>query len=127
MPFTAFTSDHWAAFVIMMGFIGFFNIVSVSAIQAFVGFRFADRRGELFNVIDVANNIGVASARLLSCDTRLYLFVGLGSLFLWFGNSVWNTGVSPFIIKQDLPKAMYGLLWTLNGILILLYSRLFSG
>lgn len=66
MPFTAFTSGHWAAFVIMMGFIGFFNVVSVSAIQAFVGFRFADRRGELFNVIYVANNIGVALGTGLS-------------------------------------------------------------
>lgn len=171
-----FTSGHWVAFVIMMGFIGFFNVVSVPAIQAFVGFRFADRRGELFNIIYVANNIGVAvgtglsgvladlsyqlsfvmngvtsavfagffwsylsrvdreegevqlsksvkkreeiPARLLFRDTRLYLFVGLGSLFLWFGNSIWNTGVSPHIIEQGLPKTMYGLLWTLNGILI---------
>lgn len=172
-----FTSGHWIAFVIMMGFIGFFNVVSVPAIQAFVGFRFADRRGELFNIIYVANNIGVAlgtglsgvladlsyqlsfvmngitsavfagffwsylsrvdreegevhlsksvkkrteeiPARLLFRDTRLYLFVGLGSLFLWFGNSIWNTGVSPYIIEQGLPKTMYGLLWTLNGVLI---------
>lgn len=36
------------------------------AIQAFVGFRFADRRGELFNIIYVANNIGVALGTGLS-------------------------------------------------------------
>jgi predicted MFS family arabinose efflux permease len=180
-----FTSGHWVAFIIMMGFIGFFNVVSVPAIQAFVGFRFADRRGELFNIIYVANNIGVAlgtglsgiladlsyqlsfvmngitsavfagffwsylsrvdreerevhlsksvkkriegtPARLLFRDTRLYLFVGLGSLFLWFGNSIWNTGVSPFIIEQGLPKSMYGLLWTLNGVLIFAAQPLIS-
>ncbi len=43
-----------------------FNVVSVPAIQAFVGFRFADRRGELFNIIYVANNIGVAVGTGLS-------------------------------------------------------------
>lgn len=171
-----FISSFWVLYMIMMGFIGLCNAVSMPAIQAFVGFRFADRRGELFNVIYVANNIGVALGTALSGfladvsyhltfilngatsavfalfflnylnrldkqegpvhlakktkagtgesvpallgDTRLYLYLGLGSLFLWFGNSIWNTGVSPHIISEGLPKRAYGFLWTLNGILI---------
>ncbi|WP_213591135.1 MFS transporter [Paenibacillus sp. FSL W8-0186] len=172
-----FISSYWLFFVAMMGFIGFCNAVSLPAIQAFVGFRFADRRGELFNVIYVANNIGVAVGTALSGflaefsyhlsfilngvtaagfalfffaylsridgiggeaavklkkgapsegkgmglllgNTRIYLYMGLGSLFLWFGNSIWNTGVSPYIISEGMSKTAYGYLWTLNGILI---------
>ncbi|MDP4096135.1 MFS transporter [Paenibacillus sp. P96] len=179
-----FTSNYWPVFVIMMGFIGFCNAMSMPAIQAFIGFRFADRRGELFNVIYVANNIGVALGTALSGvladlsyhlsfvlngltsavfalfffvyltrvdmeegkvhlskrssasgelplpvllrDTRIYLYIGLGTMFLWFGNSIWNTGVSPFIIEEGMPKSMYGLLWTLNGILIFVAQPLVS-
>lgn len=51
-------------------------------------------------------------------NTRLYLFMSLGVLFLLFGNSIWNTGVSPYIISEGMEKRMYGLLWTLNGVLI---------
>lgn len=61
-----FISSFWVLYMIMMGFIGLCNAVSMPAIQAFVGFRFADRRGELFNVIYVANNIGVALGTALS-------------------------------------------------------------
>lgn len=39
-------------------------------------------------------------------------------MFLLLGNSIWNTGVSPFIISEGWPKKTYGFLWTLNGILI---------
>ncbi|MWV46524.1 MFS transporter [Paenibacillus sp. HJL G12] len=171
-----FISSHWMVYMVMMGFIGLCNAVSMPAIQAFVGFRFADRRGELFNVIYVANNIGVALGTALSGfladvsyhltfvlngvtsavfamfflnylnrldkqegpvhlerkskaearesipsllgNTRIYLYLGLGSLFLWFGNSIWNTGVSPHIISEGMNKSSYGFLWTLNGILI---------
>ncbi|MDR0269298.1 MFS transporter [Paenibacillus sp.] len=171
-----FISSYWVVYMIIMGFIGLCNAVSMPAIQAFVGFRFADRRGELFNVIYVANNIGVALGTALSGfladvsyhltfvlngvtsavfalfflnylnqldkqegpvhlerksktgakesipallgNTRIYLYLGLGSMFLWLGNSIWNTGVSPHIISEGLPKRAYGFLWTLNGILI---------
>lgn len=174
-----FINGLWGLLVAMMGFIGFCNAVSMPAIQAFIGFRFADRRGDLFNVIYVANNIGVALGTAMSGflaeisyhlsfvlngvtslgfaifflsyltkldggavqqedrhpklkaplaagtgtwallgHTRIYLYMGLGSLFLWFGNSIWNTGVSPFIISEGMSKTAYGYLWTLNGILI---------
>ncbi|MFD1776779.1 MFS transporter [Paenibacillus rhizophilus] len=169
-------SASWTMFIIAMGLVGLFGALSMPAIQAFIGFRFAERRAELFNIVYVANNIGVAVGTALSGfladisymlsfvmngvtsavfavfffvylrkvgsvqgpvpgesrraqpravsnwelmgNTRIYLFMALGSLFLLIGNSIWNTGVSPFIISEGLPKKYYGFLWTLNGILI---------
>ncbi|WP_025693264.1 MFS transporter, partial [Paenibacillus zanthoxyli] len=177
-------SANWTAFMIAMGLVGLFNSLSMPAIQAFIGFRFAGRRAELFNIVYVANNIGVAVGTALSGfladisymlsfvmngatsalfaafffvylrkasgvqgtvpaeskkaqsrpvsnwkllgNTRIYLFMALGSLFLLIGNSIWNTGVSPFIISEDLPKKYYGFLWTLNGILIFAAQPLVS-
>lgn len=175
-----FINGYWALLLPMMLFIGFCNAVSLPAIQAFIGFRFADRRGELFNVIYVANNIGIALGTAMSGflaeisyhlsfvangmtsvgfavfflvyltrldgpeeqreeghhpklktplpagpgawallgNIRIYLFMGFGSLFMWFGVSVWNTGVSPHIISEGMSKTAFSYLWTLNGILI---------
>ncbi|KOR76215.1 MFS transporter [Paenibacillus solani] len=174
-----FIHGFWPLLLPMMLFIGFCNAISLPAIQAFIGFRFADRRGELFNVIYVANNIGIALGTAMSgflaeisyhlsfvangitslgfavffwiylmrldgaegeltsqhpkvknplpagpgawallANIRIYLFMGLGSLFMWFGVSVWNTGVSPHIISEGMSKAAFSYLWTLNGILI---------
>lgn len=170
-------SHAWTVFIVMMGLIGLFNALSMPAIQAFIGFRFADQRGELFNIVYIANNIGVAvgtalsgfladvsyslsfvlngvtsgvfslfflfylqrigtgggndaaiklkkrasagtSLWLLMTDVRLYLFMALGGMLINLGNSIWNTGVSPFIIEHGMSKQMFGYLWTLNGILI---------
>ncbi|WP_458121054.1 MFS transporter [Paenibacillus sp. Z6-24] len=174
-------SDNWHLFMGTMVLIGLFNSMSLPAIQAFIGFRFADRRGELFNIIYVANNIGVALGTALcgiladisfylsfvlngiSCvlfagffyvylkrigegteagapidennpgrpkmekgestiwllgQVRVYLFMGVATLFLWLGNSIWNTGVSPFIVSSGMLISYYSLLWTLNGVLI---------
>lgn len=169
-------SHSWTIFLFMMAFIGLFNSLSMPAIQAFIGFRFVERRGELFNIIYVANNIGVALGTAMSgfladfsynlsfilngvsaavfavfflfylrkvtgepsnaapplvkmvesknnpwallTDVRIYLYMALGALLLQIGNSMWNTGVSPYIISEGMPKKAYGLLWTLNGILI---------
>ncbi|WP_106767320.1 MFS transporter [Paenibacillus faecalis] len=175
-----FINGYWPLLLPMMLFIGFCNAVSLPAIQAFIGFRFSDRRGELFNVIYVANNIGIAlgtamsgflaeisyhlsfvangltsmgfaifflsylsrldqpgdimkedhrpkvktplpagpGAWVLLGNIRIYLFLGFGSLFMWFGMSIWNTGVSPHIISEGMSKAAFSYLWTLNGILI---------
>ncbi|WP_151733676.1 MFS transporter [Paenibacillus tengchongensis] len=166
-------SGNWHLFIAAMGLVGLFNSLSLPAIQGFVGFRFAERRGELFNVIYVANNIGVALGTSLSGflgnymlsfilngvtsavfaifflfylrkvgtsapqdqaakkatqpgpsgwrlmgNTRIYLYMSIASMFLLIGNSIWNTGVSPYIISEGWPKQTYGFLWTLNGILI---------
>ncbi|MCI3923172.1 MFS transporter [Paenibacillus sp. TRM 82003] len=170
-------SAHWTVFVALMAWIGLFNAMAMPAIQSFIGFRFTERRAEMFNIVYVANNIGVAlgtamsgfladfsytfsfiangvssalfavfffvylkmsgeshpaggtagtqraadvrpSAWLLLRNIRLYLFLAVGGLLLHLGNSIWNAGVSPFIISEGLSKQYYGLLWTLNGILI---------
>ncbi|MFD1887428.1 MFS transporter [Paenibacillus wenxiniae] len=172
-------SSHFPLFMGAMVFIGLFNSMSMPAIQAFIGFRFADRRGELFNIVYVANNIGVALGTALcgvladisyylsfvingiSCvgfaifffvylgkigtadpahiddhnpgrpksapvertglllrQVRVYLFMGIATMFLWLGNSIWNTGVSPHIVSSGLLISYYSLLWTLNGVLI---------
>ncbi|MRN54201.1 MFS transporter [Paenibacillus monticola] len=177
-------STNWTLFMATMGLVGLFNSLSLPAIQAFIGFRFAEQRGELFNVIYVANNIGVAIGTALSGfladfsymlsfvlngvssavfavfffvylrkvgtgsssekmdhikvhpraqsnwklmgHTRIYLYMAIGSLFLLIGNSIWNTGVSPFIISEGWPKRIYGFLWTLNGVLIFVAQPLVS-
>ncbi|GIP51505.1 MFS transporter [Paenibacillus vini] len=170
-------SGNWSLFMLLMGLIGFFNAMSMPAIQAFIGFRFAERRGELFNVIYVANNIGVAlgtglsgflarisydmsfimngvtsaafaiffwfylnkvqknegdlqmekkrkstsegqNAWKLLSRYNVYLFMGIGSFFLWLGNCIWNNGVSPFTLSKGMPEWNYSILWTLNGVLI---------
>lgn len=171
-----FGAGNWQLFMLLMLVIGFSNALSTPAIQAFVGFRFTESRGELFNVIYVANNIGVALGTALSGvlarisyelsfmlngftslafaifffiylsqveheqgnlkvgkrvktpkesralqligNYRVYLFMGLGSFFLWLANCIWNNGVSPFTISQGLPEWRYSILWTLNGVLI---------
>ncbi|MHA6532631.1 MFS transporter [Paenibacillus sp. BAC0078] len=174
-------SGNWYIFIAVMGLFGLFNSLSLPAIQAFIGFRFAEQRADLFNVIYVSNNIGVALGTSLSGflgnymlsfvlngvtsavfavfffvylrrvgtvpphqqtqrrqqqhelsgwrlmgQTRIYLFMAIGSMFLLIGNSIWNTGVSPFIISEGWPKQTYGFLWTLNGILIFAAQPLVS-
>lgn len=171
-----FGSHNWVIFMVMMTLSGFFNAISMPAIQAFIGYRFKKQRSELFNIIYVANNIGVAVGTSLSgllafvsyelsfvlngctslifaifflvylkqLDTddagvqrsqrttipnelstwqllmnyKFYLFMGLGSFLIWFGNSIWNNGVSPYTINQGMAEWNYSILWTLNGILI---------
>lgn len=168
-------SGNWNLYIAMMAMVGFFNAISMPAIQAFIGFRFPERRGELFNVIYVANNIGMALGTTVSgflvqisydmtfilngltaavfavffwfylnrvqinqgevhvekkkntsslsvwtmlTRYKVYLFMGVGSLFLWLGNCIWNNGVSPYTISQGMPEWHYSILWTLNGIII---------
>lgn len=176
-------SGAWSIFIIVMGLMGLFNSLSLPAIQAFIGFRFAEQRGELFNIVYVSNNIGVALGTALSGFlgnymlsfvlngvtsavfagfffvylrrvgaapptshekiqkkhpqgeasgwkllgyTRIYLYMAIGSMFLLIGNSIWNTGVSPFIISEGWSKQLYGFLWTLNGVLIFAAQPLVS-
>ncbi|MDK8181994.1 MFS transporter [Paenibacillus sp. UMB4589-SE434] len=61
---TAYSS--WWGYIATMFVIGFTGNLSQPAIQSFIGFRWADRRDELFNVVYVANNIGVALGTALS-------------------------------------------------------------
>lgn len=189
----------WWLYVTTMMVLGLTNSMSMPAIQSFVGFRWADRRDELFNVIYVGNNVGVALGTALSgvladisfnltfvlngltsagfalffyrflrgqheeatgdgavngaavkgdsadeaegdeklaaarakrgilperslweklSAYRIYLFMSVGTLFIWLANSLWGTGVAPHIADQGMNFSMYSLLWTLNGVLI---------
>lgn len=51
---------------------------------------------------------------------QLYLFLGLGSAMVYFATSAWNTGVAPFINQAGMSPVKYSLLWTINGIVILI-------
>lgn len=214
----------WWLYVMTMTVLGLTNSASMPAIQSFVGFHWADRRDELFNVIYVGNNVGVALGTALSgvladisfnltfvlngltsagfalffyrflrgqseesaaagavngtvetgapvngasvngtqvngasvkgtlangesadgangeekraaardqrgilpersiweklAAYRIYLFMSVGTLFIWLANSLWGTGVAPHIADQGMNFSMYSLLWTLNGVLI---------
>lgn len=175
-------SSHWHLYMLTMLVVGFSNAMTLPAIQAFIGFRFAARRGEIFNTIYVGNNIGVALGTAISgpladlsfpltfvlngvtcllfagyffvylnrvdrsgglqieaktskrqqkalpllLNTRVYLYMGLGALFLWLGNCIWNGGVSPSILSEGQPASHYSILWTMNGVLIFALQPLIS-
>lgn len=175
-------SSHWHLYMLTMLIVGFSNAMTLPAIQAFIGFRFAARRGEIFNTIYVGNNIGVALGTAISgpladlsfpltfvlngvtcllfagyffvylnrvdrsgglqieaktskrqqkalpllLNTRVYLYMGLGALFLWLGNCIWNGGVSPSILSEGRPASHYSILWTMNGVLIFALQPLIS-
>nr|WP_225445625.1 MFS transporter [Paenibacillus arenosi] len=61
---TAYTS--WWGYIITMFAIGFTSNLSMPAMQSFIGFRWPERRDELFNSFYVANNIGVALGTAVS-------------------------------------------------------------
>ena len=169
-------SRDWTAFLALLTFTGWCNAMAAPAIQSFIGFRFPERRAEMFNVVYVASNIGVAigtalsgflaeisyslsfygngatsaafalffwlylrkvdasalvaaarrkgaeakelGVRALLSHARIYLLMALAGLLLNAGNSVWNAGVSPFLVSEGMAKSAYGMLWTLNGVLI---------
>ncbi|MFD2369585.1 MFS transporter [Brevibacillus sp. GCM10020057] len=56
IPFTG----SWPLYLAIMIGLGFTLNLSSPAIQAFIGFRWKEQRRELFNVIYVANNLGMA-------------------------------------------------------------------
>ncbi|GLV14313.1 putative MFS-type transporter YttB [Alicyclobacillus hesperidum] len=57
-------------------------------------------------------------ARLLS-RYHLYAWIGIGSMLVNLATSTWNSGVAPYLNQAGQPPAVYSLLWTVNGILIL--------
>ncbi|MGE5704233.1 MAG: MFS transporter [Clostridia bacterium] len=92
--FILFTRD-WSTYVLIMSTLGLLNSVSMPAIQAFIGFRWKERRTELFNVVYVGNNLGMAigtslAGVLASISFSLtFLFnsistIGFGLFFYWF-------------------------------------------
>lgn len=166
--------SHWYTYIGVMMTIGFLNAITMPAIQAYIGFRWKEQRRELFNMVYVGNNIGMAVgtsvAGLLATlfsfganftvnglstlgfavffyffmkreagdapqlgrgrpnyekgywelllNVKLYLFMAVGSMLLFFSTSVWNTGVAPFINEHGMGMGAYSFLWTVNGIVI---------
>ncbi|WP_284638500.1 MFS transporter [Paenibacillus silviterrae] len=53
-------------------------------------------------------------------NVRLYLFVSIGSMFFWLSFTQWANGVAPYIEEKGLDLKFYSLLWTVNGLVILL-------
>jgi MFS family permease len=64
--------------------------------------------------------------RPLLLDYRLYLFLALGSMLVMVSTSAWNTGVAPYLNSKGLSPAVYSLLWTVNGIVIVVGQPLTS-
>ena len=50
---------------------------------------------------------------------RIYLFMSLGSLLIWFSTSAWNSGVAPYLNQKGMSLSSYSFLWTINGLVIL--------
>ena len=190
LVFTAY--DSWSGYILTLALIGLTSNMSLPAIQSFIGFRWPERRDELFNSIYVANNIGVAVGTALSGvladisfdltfilngassagfavffffylqkqeieastaaytppekaskhaqpkhipdtgaipplstwdqlkNVRLYLFLSVGALLIWLANSMWGSGVAPYLTDHGFEMKMYSWLWTINGIFIFL-------
>lgn len=59
-------------------------------------------------------------------NVNLYLFLSLGSMFYWITFQQWSTGVAPYMEENGLGMDMYSLLWTVNGIVIVLGQPLTS-
>ncbi|GMK42048.1 MFS transporter [Paenibacillus sp. CCS19] len=58
--------------------------------------------------------------RELLRNVNLYLFLSLGSMFYWITFQQWSTGVAPYMEENGLGMDLYSLLWTVNGIVIVL-------
>jgi len=52
-------------------------------------------------------------------DYQVYVFMGLGLMMLYLCTSAWNSGVAPYLNQGGRSPAVYSLLWTINGIVIL--------
>ncbi|MDN4094917.1 MFS transporter [Brevibacillus agri] len=53
-------TNSWLVYIALMTGLGFTFNLSFPAIQAFIGFRWKEQRRELFNIVYVANNLGMA-------------------------------------------------------------------
>ncbi|ANE47610.1 hypothetical protein SY83_16450 [Paenibacillus swuensis] len=69
---------------------------------------------------------GSLNQKALLLNYKLYVFMSLGSLLIWFSNSVWNTGIAPYLNESGNGLAAYSFLWTVNGIIIFVGQPLLS-
>lgn len=91
-----FTAD-WYVYMGLMSAVGFLNSVTMPAIQAFIGFRWKERRRELFNVVYVGNNLGMAIGTSLAGILASYSFA---LTFLFNGISTFGFAIFFFIFMN---------------------------
>lgn len=105
-----------------------FNGVSTVAFAAF--FYVFIRRMNIDETSDLSLGVPLQGAeqsiRFLPGDYRLYLFISLGTMLISVSTSAWNSGVAPFLNQKGLPVTTYSLLWTVNGLVILLGQPLLA-
>ncbi|MET3942433.1 MFS family permease [Paenibacillus sp. PvP094] len=69
---------------------------------------------------ETAFNDMPANRNNLLKNVSIYLFLSLGAMFFWISFSLWSTGIAPYINEQGMDLKFYSLLWTINGLVILL-------
>lgn len=67
-------AGDFALYAALMALLGFLHSVTMPAIQAFIGFRWKEKRLELFNIVYVGNNIGMAIGTSLAGILASYSF-----------------------------------------------------
>ncbi|WP_309599979.1 MFS transporter [Brevibacillus centrosporus] len=67
-------SQSWTIYLALMIGLGFTFNLSSPAIQAFIGFRWKEQRRELFNIVYVSNNLGMAIGTSLAGVVAAFSF-----------------------------------------------------
>ncbi len=99
--FSLMFTSNFHIYSLLMACVGFFNAISMPAIAAFIGFRWADRRREMYNIAYVGNNLGVAigtaCSGIIASFSYQLTFVLNGVTSLLFATFFWV-----FMSKLDL-------------------------
>ncbi|OPA80409.1 MFS transporter [Paenibacillus selenitireducens] len=124
--FSLMFTSNFHIYAGLMACIGFFNAISMPAISAFIGFRWADRRREMYNIAYVGNNLGVAigtacSGIIASFSYHLtFVMNGVTSIlfatFFWIFMRKMDLNVSTEDMhKQKKTKSSFSQTWQLLG------------
>ena len=113
----------------LAGILAAFSFNLTFALNGLSTFAFAAFFFVYFRRIDLSHgnnmNVGLSpyseetSTWTLLKNYRLYLFISLGSLLIWFSTSSWNSAVAPYLNQKGMSLSSYSFLWTLNGLMIL--------
>jgi MFS family permease len=88
-----FAAD-FSVYTALMALLGFLNSVTMPSIQAFIGFRWKEKRLELFNIVYVGNNIGMAIGTSLAGILASYSFS-----LTFLANSISTFGFALFFLQ----------------------------
>jgi MFS family permease len=103
---------NWPIFIVIMMALGFTLSVTMPTINAYVGFRWKEKRSELFNVIYVGNNMGMAigtflAGLLATISFELTFFVnglstfGFAIYFIMIMNRMSSVQIEDFKLSKD--------------------------